>query len=144
MAPTPKPNPVRRNARIGPLLLPASGRKEPAPDWPLPCKLSTHERRIWDELWGTPQAVAWENMGWIRIIARYCLLVAKAELHEAPVPLMAEVRQIEDRLGLTPKSMRMLLWEIAPDEVAIKRGEVEEREEASKQVRKRLKAVDAG
>ena len=36
---------------------------------------------------------------------------------------MSEARQLEDRLGLTPKAMRMLLWEIVTDEVTEKRSQ---------------------
>jgi hypothetical protein len=49
---------------------------------------------------------------------------------------MAEARQLEDRLGLTPKSMRMLLWEITVDEVT------EKRQSSVKDVRKRIRAVE--
>ena len=34
--PPPNPNAVRRNARVGPVVLPASGRTGRAPTWPLP------------------------------------------------------------------------------------------------------------
>lgn len=120
--PAPKLNPVRRNARSGPVMLPAKGREGYAPLWPLEGQTDA-EAAVWLDLWATPQAVAWETLGWLRTVARYCRLLVQAEEGDAPVTLLAEVRHLEDRLGLTPMSMRRLLWQIAPDEVGEKREE---------------------
>jgi hypothetical protein len=128
----PSENPVRRNARVGPLVLPAEGRKGSTPAWPLEL-LSSSEADLWRDLWATPQAVAWEHMGWTRVVARYCRFVLAAE--NGNKDAMAEARQLEDRLGLTPKAMRLLLWTIAADEVA------EKRQETSAGARGRIKAV---
>jgi hypothetical protein len=46
---------------------------------------------------------------------------------------LAEARQLEDRLRLTPKAMRMLMWEVTSDEMA------EVRHSAA--VKRRIKAV---
>jgi hypothetical protein len=128
----PKENPVRRNARVGPLVLPAEGRKGLAPNWPLdPATLP--EAELWRDLWATPQAVAWEHHGWTRVVARYVRCALAAE--DLDKNALAEARQLEDRLGLTPKAMRMLLWTIASDEVA------EKRQETSAGARGRIKAV---
>lgn len=118
--PAPKANPVRRNSRVGPLRLPAEGRKGPAPVWPLEGRLTAAEKRAWSQLWATPQAVAWERLGWTRTVARYCRMLVLAEGSMQP-QLLAQATALEDRLGLTPKSMRMLLWEIVADEVTEKR-----------------------
>jgi len=128
----PKPDAVRRNARPGITMLPAKGRQGDAPDWPIgdPHPLET---ALWQELWATPQAHAWEQLGWTRIVARYCRCVIVAEGLDKDA--MSEARQLEDRLGLTPKAMRMLMWQIAPDEVA------EKRQETSAGARGRIKAV---
>ncbi len=131
--PVPKIDPARRNTRTGPVRLPAEGRKGDPPPWPLPGRTLAAERRAWAELWATPQAVAWERLGWTRPVARYCRLMVEAERRNAPPKALAEARQFEDRLGLTPKAMRMLLWEIVSDEVG-------EQREAS-DVRNRIKAV---
>ncbi len=88
------------------MVLPASGRKGRAPRWPLEGRAPA----IWTELWHTPQAVAWEAMGWTRVVARYALLVLAAEKLDKDA--QPEARQLEDRLGLTPKAMRLLLWTI--------------------------------
>jgi hypothetical protein len=129
----PNPNAVRRNARPGVTMLPAKGRQGDAPDWPLD-GITVGEAQLWRELWATPQAVAWESFGWTRVVARYCRCVIVAE--ELNKDAMSEARQLEDRLGLTPKSMRMLMWQIAPDEVAEKRAET-----PAKSARGRIKAV---
>jgi hypothetical protein len=51
----------------------------------------------------------------------------------AAVAQQAQVTALSDRLGLTPKAMRMLLWEIVVDEVGEHRG--------SSGARGRVKAV---
>lgn len=119
MPAAPKLDPVRRNSRVGPLRLPAEGRKGPTPTWPLDVRQSAGLKRLWTDLWRTPQAVAWERLGWTRVVARYALLLLAAEALNKDA--LSEARQLEDRLGLTPKAMRLLLWEITSDEVAEKR-----------------------
>jgi hypothetical protein len=95
--------------------------------------MTAAEREAWSQLWRTPQAVAWERLGWTRTVARYCRVMVESEKRDAPAKALMEARQLEDRLGLTPKAMRMLLWEIVADEV-------KEHREAS-DVRRRIKAV---
>lgn len=121
--PPPKSDAVRRNSRVGPLLLPGDGRKGPTPEWPLSTIASDAEMAAWHELWATPQSVAWETLGWTRTVARYCRIMVAAESEDATAAVMAQAVALEDRLGLTPKSMRMLMWQIASDEVATKRDE---------------------
>lgn len=132
--PPPKIDPVRRNSRVGPVRLPAEGRKGSLPKWPLEEGLSPEEKRAWVQLWSTPQAVAWERLGWIRTVARYCRMLVLAEDSMRPT-LLAQVTALEDRLGLTPKSMRMLMWEIVTDEVS------QQRTSAGSTARNRIKAV---
>ncbi len=129
MPQAPKANPVRRNARVGTMKLPAGGRTGETPSWPY----DDPEPAVWAELWRTPQAVAWERLGWTRVVARYCRILSVAEQELTKTPL-GEARQLEDRLGLTPKAMRLLLWEITEDEVA-------EQRESKTDARKRIKAV---
>jgi hypothetical protein len=117
----PKLEPARRNARVGPTKLPAEGRKGDPPSWPLPGLMDVDERRAWRDLWATPQAVAWEQLGWTRTVARYCRVMVAAEQRGAPAALLGQASLLEDRLGLTPKAMRLLLWQIAADEVGEKR-----------------------
>lgn len=118
--PPPNPNARRRNARVGAVRLPAGGRQGDPPVFPLP-RPTVYERRLWAELWATPQAVAWERLGWTRVVARYVRVLKLADTGN--LPASAEARQFEDRLGLTPKALRSLMWEIASDEVAEARAE---------------------
>lgn len=113
--PPPSKNPRRRNARPDWRKLPSSGRQAQPPSWPIgrPTKSVTE---VWAELWATPQAAAWEELGWIRVVARYAKLLVAAEKADASAALLAEVRQLEDRLGLSPMAMKRLMWEIVPDE----------------------------
>lgn len=131
----PKLDPARGARGRGPTFLPAEGRKGAAPPWPLPGKSTAAERAAWIQLWATPQAVMWQKLGWTRTVGRYARLLVRAEDPEASPALQAQTTALEDRLGLTPKSMRLLLWQIATDEVA------EKREEKSTNARSRIKAV---
>lgn len=136
--PAPKPAPVRRNARVGPLVLPAEGRKGDPPAWPLPGRQLKSEKELWVTLWATPQSCVWEKWGpgTIRVVARYARYVIMGELGNDKAA--AEARQLEDKLGLTPKSARALLWTIAEDEVAEKR---DDKPAAVADIRSRIKAV---
>lgn len=111
--PAPSPHALRRNARPDWRKLPASGRVGMTPAWPMDDDLEPPV--IWSELWHTPQAVAWDELGWTRVVARYACLLGTVE-HPADgkvnAALLAEVRQMEDRLGLSPMAMRRLQWEI--------------------------------
>lgn len=109
--PPPNPNARRRNARPEMRRLPASGRAGDPPDWPFG-RGTKAELGLWSELWSSPQAVAWESLGWARSVARYVRTVLVAEARGAPIAALAEARQFEDRLGLNPLAMRRLMWEI--------------------------------
>ncbi len=110
------------------LSLPADGRKGDPPKWPLPGRMLKGEKAAWSDAWATPQAVAWERLGWARQVARYVRTLVRSEEPDAPASLLGEVRQLEDRLGLTPMAMLRLRWSVAADEVAEKRTERTERE----------------
>jgi hypothetical protein len=137
---TPKvnPPPSNRRPRVGPLFLPAGGRKGPIPDWPLPGPQHPFETQLWVKLWAKPQAVVWEEQEIFEIVARYCRVSVLATGPDATAALMTAATMLEDRLGLTPRAMRMLLWQIAPDEVATARVG------RSENVRERLRAVETG
>lgn len=124
--PAPQRNARRRNVRPDWRTLPAGGREGMAPVWPM-SEQSEAEQLLWLDLWRTPQAVAWFELGWTRTVARYARLVCQSEFQADPdagrpayaeAALLGEIRQIEDRLGLSPLAMRRLQWEIEPSEVA--------------------------
>lgn len=72
---------------------------------------ATVEKKIWSELWKTPQATQWEKRGWFREVALYARHQAKAEA--GSLDDSKEARQREDRLGLNDMSMLRLRWAIA-------------------------------
>jgi hypothetical protein len=112
--PPPSRNPRRRNARPDWRKLPSGGRVGDPPAWPL-AKPAKAVADLWADVWASPQATAWADLGWTRVVARYCKLCVVAERADAPVSLLGEVRQLEDRLGLTPMAMMRLQWEIAAE-----------------------------
>lgn len=72
--------------------------------------VGTTEKKIWAELWKTPQATQWEKRGWFREVALFARHQAKAE--GGSFDDAKEARQREDRLGLNDMSMLRLRWEI--------------------------------
>jgi len=125
----------QHSPRVGPLQLPAEGRKGDPPPWPASGKASKTILAAWAELWATPQAVAWERLGWTREVARYCRLLVRAEAPGATAAVHAQATALADRLGLTPKAMRLLLWQVVADEVS-------EGREVPPTTRERLRAVE--
>lgn len=146
MGPPPKPSEQRRrtNATVGTTKLPMEGYTGPVPEWPL-AGSSKAELDRWERVWHSPMASQWVRMHIDLVVARYvrsCILIEgdpsrddDAHLSVATAHLHSEVRQLEDRLGLSPLALLRLRWEIAPDEVTERRDE--------KPTRRRLKAVDA-
>lgn len=98
-------------------ILPAAGRDGPPPPWPFGAQ-SEMEAAVWAELWSTPMAVAWEADHCTRVVARYCRRLIAVEGIAAHASHLAEVRQLEDRLGLTPMALLRLRWAIDDPEPA--------------------------
>lgn len=109
--PAPSPNARRRNARPDWVTLPAEGYQGDIPRWPLMNDPSEAERELWLSLWRTPQACQWIRGQYERVVARYCAIVALSEI-EPTAAILGEVRQMEDRLGLSPMALKRLQWEI--------------------------------
>ena len=76
--PAPNPQARRRNARPAFRRLRRTGRDGELPPWPIgrPTKA---EAALWAQLWSSPQAVAWEELGWSRTVARYARIAVLAE-----------------------------------------------------------------
>ena len=123
--PAPKPANLKRRRTPAPgfRLLPHAGRVGETPSWPIGHE-NPIELEVWAGLWRLPQAAEWERLEYFRVVARYCRTLVAAEMPGADQKLMSEVRQLEDRLGLTPRAMQTLRWET--DEP------IEEEEEAPK------------
>lgn len=139
MGAAPKPGARQPNRGLGAaalVKLPAAGRSGPAPDWPLR-RPRPREREIWQRLWQTPQAIAWERLGWADAVARYARVLVAAEAVDAAPTMLSEARQLEDRLGLSPLALLRLRWEIVDSEEGGEKGASEVLD-----IRERLKAVD--
>lgn len=113
-APGPAPNPHarRRNKRPDWVTLPAGGRSGPTPKWPLKGRTPAG----WVDLWKLPQAVMWERDNAVLQVATY--LTVRNAAHSAlaagepNAALLSELRQMEDRLGLSPMALKRLQWQI--------------------------------
>lgn len=130
--PAPKVNSVRRggNQRADTLstalrVLPRSGRPGDPPPWPLPGKPARAALEAWADLWRLPQAVAWEEQALERLVARYVRTLIRAEAPKATAAVMAEARQLEDRLGLSSMAMLRLRWSVGDVPDAATEGEAE-------------------
>jgi len=122
MGPPPKPGARRPNngrqndgMQVMAATLPAAGRPGKPPKWPLPGRMQAGELEAWRDAWRTPQAVQWERLGWQRLIARYVRVLVESEQPDANAATRGEVRQLEDRLGLSPMAMLRLRWSIVDD-----------------------------
>jgi hypothetical protein len=111
--PLSKPAHLRRRvvATPGFTRLPHGGRPGEPPRWPLAVEPSAGEIERWAKMWSLPQTVMWERMRVEEFVARYVRTAIEAELPASDSKLLAEVRQMEDRLGLSPAAMIRLRWE---------------------------------
>lgn len=78
------------------------------------------EVALWTELWSTPQAEAWEKLGWLRDVAQYVRHKVRGEM--GSLDDAKEARQWSDRLGLNPLAMLRLRWEMERTDEAEHRG----------------------
>jgi hypothetical protein len=152
--PPPDPNALRRDRaddRDGWTLLPSCGRLADAPPWPLlshagqATDLDTHvnveawdrrELAVWVDIWATPQAVAWDRLGWTHDVALYVRMLVGAEAGDFKAA--GEARQWSDRLGLSPAAMLRNRWKVVEDELGPRRATTPTRTRTS--ARDRLKA----
>lgn len=135
--PGPLPQATRRRtnpATIPTTVLPASGRSGRMPKVPAFVSLASSGRAWWAWAWRTPQACAWAP-GMEGVVARRAALeddlavlaevvgldlddeiraaVGRlAALVTGRLVLLREMRELDDRLGLTPKAMAALRWSI--------------------------------
>lgn len=123
--------------------LPSGGFLGKVPTWPLAAienpDLSKRERTIWNKIWRTPQAYAWDRLGWSMEVALYCRLMAAAEAGQMSAAV--ETRQWSNILGINPAAMLRNRWKIGSDEVNLRRVPALEPTQLSS-VRDRLKSSD--
>lgn len=67
---------------------------------------------MWVDYWHSPQAVVWEVVGCHRAVAMLCQLEDQINAGSTVATVLTKHGQLQDRLGLTPKAMRAMLWEI--------------------------------
>lgn len=113
--PLPKPPDQRRrrNKDQGQWqLLPSEGRHGRPPDLPTrrPAWLKA-TRAWWKTIWASPMATVWLPAD-VPALVRLATLVELVGRGEASTVLLWEMRQIEDRFGLSPRSRRALQWEV--------------------------------
>jgi len=105
----------RRNPTPGFKLLPHEGRRGAPPPWPLLVhpdpRLAELEEAKWAELWLLPQAVEWDRMRDYGTVALYVRVFVEASMGMADTKLLAEARQLDTKIGVSPKAMRDLRWE---------------------------------
>jgi len=139
----PDPRHRHRNAPTIPTTdLPATTGAGEAPQYPEWMSLGDAGEAWWRWAWRTPQAHAWgHHMGMEPVIARRATLEDELAVMELADGLsrsrvMREMRELDDRLGLTPKGLASLRWRIVTtdadevsdaDEVARRREERRER-----------------
>jgi len=112
----PSPDAERRNRNphaFAWVELPFAGRKGAPPALAKLVDWTKDDETYWRALWRKPQATQWSEM--VELVTRLVLLRHEMLCAEkAPVAsLSAEMRQIEDRLGLSPKAMLQLRWRVA-------------------------------
>lgn len=117
--------------------LPVSGFRGPIPKAPV--TLGKDGRAWWSWAWRTPQAAAW-NAGHVWNVARRAQLedvwATQVNAGEATAAMAGAMQTLDNRLGLTPKGMLELRWEIVadikPEKAAPDVAEVERRDEVAK------------
>jgi phage terminase small subunit len=101
----------RRNMQPSSAKLPASGLADsalvPAP----PEGLGEYAVDAWRVWWSSPMAVVWIESD-LPALTRMCRLTDQAARGDASAAVLSEVRQLEDRFGLSPLARRRLQWEI--------------------------------
>jgi hypothetical protein len=109
----PDPNAKRRNARVGPVIIRADEKASQTPDWPIG-KATKAEVEHWRTLWSLPQSVMWERQGMTSEVARYCRLYVMASTSYATAAIHGQATALGDRIGMSPRSLRALMWSIVP------------------------------
>lgn len=96
--------------------LPTTGRTGPPPALPAkrPAWLKS-TREWWKTIWASPMAAAWLPAD-VPTLQRMAYLVEAVARGDMRADLLSEIRQLEDRFGLSPKSRRALQWQITPAE----------------------------
>jgi hypothetical protein len=90
--------------------LPAEGRPGTAPACPEIWLQETKD--WWDVIWRSPMATVWLESDVPALVRLGDLIEIKAKSATGAADVAGEIRQIEDRFGLSPKSRRQLMWNV--------------------------------
>jgi hypothetical protein len=74
--------------------------------------VSASTRAWWKTIWASPMAAVWLEAD-VPALTRLARLLDLLGEGEPSALLLAEVRHLEDRFGLSPLARRRLQWEIA-------------------------------
>lgn len=116
--PGPEPSESRRR-RVVPeklkqqVVLPAGGREGPPPSIPLRGKLEKQSLEQWEAWWRSPMATMWDDQFDVFALARCLQLYDRMRRDGVTNGELTEIRQIEARFGLDPRSRKELCWVIA-------------------------------
>ena len=113
-----KPNSRARRRSVtssGPastVILPAAGCEMPIPKIPAGREWSRVEKRRWNELWTSPQATQWDETasGTVALLVSYASLLLSGQ---GAAWIAQECRHASEALGLTPRSLLALNWQIS-------------------------------
>ena len=126
-APKPKGQRRHRNATPGYTQIDPTERTGPIPDWPLtrnalPEYQGLEEAR-WDELWRLPQSREWLRMKSFVPVALYVRLEVLVSTGMPDPRMISELRQLDATIGISPKAMQGLRWEIPQQHDELEQGE---------------------
>ncbi len=125
--------------------LPAEGFDGEPPAWPLTAA-TRRELDVWREVWRTPQACAWSlpSEAWrARTVAMWVRVSVRCEKRDAPATLFGQLHRFADQIGLTTAGLAEMGWKVAVDEVAVRRGERDGRQDVVAVPRVRRLRADA-
>lgn len=126
--------------------LPSEGYSGDIPNFPGPAP-TARVRAWWDWAWTTPQAALWATQQWswiVPAVADWCSLKARAEADDAPVALIAAIRQREGDILLSNDALLRAGYTVAVDEVSEAReskATEPDRPLSARERAKRLRAV---
>ncbi|MCU1488278.1 MAG: hypothetical protein JWN67_5024 [Actinomycetia bacterium] len=93
--------------------LPRGGFTGRVPAWPLVSSATTDERKVWNQVWRTPQAAAWATEPWRhRTVALWVRSSVRCEEPDAPAAIITASIRLADQIGLTPAGLLANGWEI--------------------------------
>lgn len=117
--PPPNPNARRRNVGPGFVKLPSSGRKAPPPELPATLPGTRRKWRAetlewWEAVWRSPMAVEFLESDYHGLL-RLAVLRDRDTRGMLLAKEHAEIRQLEDRFGLSPLARLKNRWVVVSD-----------------------------